>query len=351
MARGFAEQGCRIYAVLNADVENMHLWQQLPNTDIIAIRLSDHYKGVVGAVWRFLMHDIRRLKKYFKSKRVDTFYIPMVHPLSLPVLSMFRRKGVPTFFTFHDVKPHVGERTLHYLPIHRAASRLASKADVVTLLTGRFKDYVARKYRAGKRNDIIITPHPVFNSYNECAIGEKTAPITAYNFLFFGRIVRYKGLDILADAYRRLSSERDDVSLRIVGSGDFTPYAEQYASLSRVTIDNRFIPDSEVISYFRMPGTIVVLPYTEASQSGIIPIAMSEQAQLVVTNLDGLMEQTENGSLAIVAEPTADSLYMALKKSVLEYDALANMRNMAKKHISTLTWKDSAANILNYFYR
>ena len=69
--------------------------------------------------------------------------------------------------------------------------------------------------------------------------------------MFFGRIAENKGLDILAEAYRKVYDELDNsVSLSVIGNGDFSLYEKLYRHLSNVTIINRWIEDREVESIF-----------------------------------------------------------------------------------------------------
>ncbi len=348
MARGFKACGAEVYALLSADIDNLDRWQASGFADVLTVKLSDHYKGAVGAICRFFGRDLRRIRRYFSDKKIDALYVPMVHPLSVPVERMFRKRSVPTVFTLHDVRPHRGETNLHYLPIRQATRSLARKATVVALLTDGFRDYVAHTY-CRTPDELVVTPHALFGDYSATATVRPQQAIADYNFLVFGRIVRYKGLDILAEAYRTVKSKYGTkVSLRIVGSGDFEPYRPLYEGQPDVVIENRFVYENEVASFFRMPRTIVLLPYTEASQSGVIPIAMSESAQLIVTDFEGLVEQTDGGRNAIVCRPDAASLAEAMGRAIELYDELEDMRRRAKKQISSITWEASAAAILKH---
>lgn len=348
MARGYKACGAQVYALLSADIDNLDRWLNSGFADVLTVRLSDHYKGAVSALARFYCKDLKRIRRYFSDKKIDALHVPMVHPLSVAVERIFRRQGVPTVFTLHDVRPHRGENNLHYLPIRLAARTLTRKASVIALLTEGFRDYVSHTYHRTP-DALLTTPHALFGDYSEKANTKAQTPLADYNFLVFGRIVRYKGLDILAEAYRRVKQTYGSrISLRIVGSGDFEPYRSLYSDLEDVVVDNRFISESEVSGYFRMPRTIVLLPYTEASQSGVIPIAMSEGAQLVVTDFEGLLEQTDKGRSAIVCRPDAASLAEAMSKAVDCYDELEQMRIRAKKQISAITWEASAAKILKH---
>ena len=76
---------------------------------------------------------------------------------------------------------------------------------------------------------------------------------------------------------------------------------EKYDSLIKTlkvndvfTWENRFIPDSEVSTYFSA-SDVMALPYHSASQSGIIQIAYNFNIPVVVTDVGGLPEYVEKG--------------------------------------------------------
>ena len=60
------------------------------------------------------------------------------------------------------------------------------------------------------------------------------------------------------------------------------------------------------------PGDALVLPYREASQSGIAPTALAAGRQVIATRVGGLVEQLEGNALATLCDPDAGSLAHAL---------------------------------------
>src|SRR5690606_39979394 len=87
-------------------------------------------------------------------------------------------------------------------------------------------------------------------------------------FLFFGRLMQYKGVDLLLEAFARLRTERGQDRLIIAGDGPW----QRKSMPEGVTLIQRWIADDEIESLFRNADA-VVLPYLEASQSGAVPLA------------------------------------------------------------------------------
>ena len=113
------------------------------------------------------------------------------------------------------------------------------------------------------------------------------------NILFFGRILPYKGLDLLLDALFLLKDKELNVHLSIVGPGDIQKYTTQIAQLDFVSVDNRWIPEEEIAGIFSSADA-VILPYREASQSGVIATSFAVGVPVIVTPTGGLTEQVNN---------------------------------------------------------
>ena len=129
--------------------------------------------------------------------------------------------------------------------------------------------------------------------------------------LCFGRLRAYKGLDLLAEALR-LVGTRPDMEVRVVeGQGPESPALANLRALPGVKVENRWVPECEVSTILSW-ADVVVLPYREASQSGIAPTALAAGRRVVATRVGGLSEQLESEPLATICEPDAKSLAAAL---------------------------------------
>ena len=131
---------------------------------------------------------------------------------------------------------------------------------------------------------------------------KKKDPAESVNFLFFGRIEAYKGLHVLAESYRLLTQNYSNVSLTIAGCGDFTDYNDKFQELPNNTIINRYINEEEIESLFDTGNTVVVLPYIDATQSGVIPIAFDFGVPVIASNTGGLAEQLFDGEYGLLFE-------------------------------------------------
>ena len=130
------------------------------------------------------------------------------------------------------------------------------------------------------------------------------------NILFFGLIRKYKGLDILLEAFRKLP---EDYQLIIAGEpyGSFEPYQKIIDSLpgkDRIVKELKYIKDSEVSDYFSA-ADLAVLPYRSATQSGISSVSYHFEVPMIVTDVGGLKETIgDRGTGLVVSQGTPEAI-------------------------------------------
>ena len=150
----------------------------------------------------------------------------------------------------------------------------------------------SRRCAAGKHS---VVPLENYQSYQKLSSWSRPIVITNKQaLLFFGRNSPYKGLDVLLKAFRSVRN-REDVELLIVGEGDMSPFAAMLKGLKHIYVTNRFIPEEEVANVFKK-ASIVVLPYTSATQSGVIPVAAAFKLPVIATRVESLFSPHVAGS-------------------------------------------------------
>ena len=121
--------------------------------------------------------------------------------------------------------------------------------------------------------------------------------------LFFGRIDKYKGIGNLLKAYGEVSNRT--LPLVIAGGGEFTDEEKKLIEkCSNLTVINRYISDGEM-KWLLRNMTAAVLPYIEATQSGVIPLAYLFGKPVIVSNVAGLTQfvvQEETGVVCSTKE-------------------------------------------------
>lgn len=179
-----------------------------------------------------------------------------------------------------------------------------------------------------KKCNYRFAHHPVYNLFGDKVDKDEAKNIlkNKYNLdfgtkgliLFFGYIRKYKGVGYLIDAMNLLKG-KIEANLLIAGESyeDEKIYTEQIKKLNlenEVKMFTDFIPDSDV-RYFFSACDVVVLPYIDATQSGIIQIAYFYDKPVIATNVGGLSEIVNNNETGFIVKPESpESLAEAIEK-------------------------------------
>lgn len=201
------------------------------------------------------------------------------------------------------------------------------------------------------KSPIHLVQHPLYDNFGikikkEEARKSLGIPEKGFVFLFFGFIRKYKGLDLLIDAFEKMNPTNDT---QLVIAGEF--YAGEEALLSQMKNSRvnhqihqhtRFINDEDVVKYFSA-SDCVVQPYRNATQSGVTPLAYHFEVPMIVTNVGALPDLVPD-TLGKVCEPDADSIAQAMQ-SMLTFDT-ANFESAIKVEKQKLSWEKLTSTFL-----
>lgn len=215
------------------------------------------------------------------------------------------------------------------------------------------------KYFNKSNKPYILSPHPLYNVFGEKLDKTKARNILQnennINFysskiiLFFGYIRKYKGLMFLLDAMPDIIKQHD---IKLIIAGEFyeseTPYRKKIKDLNleeNIILLSSFLPENKV-RYFFSACDCLVLPYVNATQSGIVPLAYFYDKPVIVTNVGGLSEVVISGKTGFVINPSSSKeIYEAVNmfyNENLEDEFSKNIREEKKKY----SWETFVNNII-----
>lgn len=313
-----------LLSIISSQTEDLGQWQ----TAQLRLHKINTYNSAVGFFFSLLnLPKFYRLYRTIKSFSPNVIYYPFWH-LWLPFINLLFPK-IPKVYTCHDPILHSGENRIWFNWLQDTVIKQSRR---VIILSSVFREAV--KSRDINEKEIDVIPHGIFDYYQ--AVGQpNTGQVVADHrptILFFGRILPYKGLDLILRALPLIKAEAPLVRLLVAGSGDLKPYQQLIEqNKESVEIVNEWIPDEQVAKYFRQ-SDILVCPYRDASQSGDIPIAYAFKMPVVATKVGGLIEQVDDQQTGfLVPAGNVESLAQACMKLLQDSDLRAKMGEQGYK--------------------
>ncbi len=203
----------------------------------------------------------------------------------LPLIARARTRDFA--LTVHDVVRHPGDRARNSTTA-QVRRWLLTNAGAIFVHSDVLRQSLLEHDRPSAPVEVV--PHGT-------TLRPRHALPTAPHLLFFGRMSYYKGLDVLLDAMPAVWERRPDATVTIAGGGNIEPH--RILSDPRVRVRNEHVSEAEVDELF-IEARSVVLPYREASQSGVGSMAKSFGRPLVVTDVGGLPDLVADDSGTVV---------------------------------------------------
>ncbi len=193
----------------------------------------------------------------------------------------------------------------------------------------------------------VMHPHPVYNIFGP-PIAKKLARKSLgldeneKIVLFFGFIRRYKGLDLLINAFADKRIRESGVKLLIAGEfyEDKVSYITRMDELGlrdTIMLHDFYIPREQVAVYF-CAADLVAQPYRDATQSGVTQIAYHFEKPMLVTDVGGLPEIVPHLKAGYVTGVSANAIADAI------FDFYSNKRETAliegvREKAGDFTWE------------
>jgi glycosyltransferase involved in cell wall biosynthesis len=212
------------------------------------------------------------------------------------------------------------------------------------------------------RRDMIRKYHYPGDKIRVTQSGEhQVAPFVQYmnesfheepnSILFFGRIYEYKGLRYLIEAEPLITKEIPDARIIIAGTGEnFKKYEDMMVNKDHFEVYNYPIPYKQGAELFQK-CSLVVLPYIDASQSGVIHTAYGFKKPVVATDVGSIPEIVDNTITGIIVPPKNPKALSEAIVNLLNNDPLRHQMgvNGYYKLKHDLSWKTISKNIIKAY--
>lgn len=278
------------------------------------------------------------IKKQKPDFVVFRFWIPFMGPALGTIARLIKKNGIKVIAITDNVVPHEKRPG----DIAFAKYFINGCNGFVTMSKAVMKDLEQFTNTSNKKYLL----HPLYTSFGEKIdkqIARQKLGIDADDklVLFFGLIRKYKGLDMLLDAFNELKA---NPTIKLIIAGEFyedkQPYLDliqHYQIQNQVIIHDKFIANEDVKLYFSA-ADLVALPYRTATQSGVTQVSFHFEVPTLVTNVGGLGEIIPDKIAGYVVESNGKAIAEGIR-DYFENNRMATFTEGMKKEKQKYDWK------------
>jgi len=330
LTRALAESArFEVHASWSRQAENA---EQLVQLGLPSVAV-DTFSSMTGAAFGLvrLARAAWALRRHVRRHRIDVVVVSMEQIWHWAALWLLPRR-TRVLFTLHDGTQHPGEESL----VRKVCGRLELARAQALITLSRSVAVAAQDRAAGRQVYESVLPADATAASTARTLPADPAPIVVG---FFGRLLTYKGLDLFEEAAAELARRSDRYRFRIVGQGP-----AEIAPLPGLEVQRGWVGEDDVEAV--VAGfDVLLLPYREASQSGVIGLAVAAGVPVVATPVGGLAEQVQlSGSGLLAAEVTGSAIADAVEQLRTDPDRYAELSATALRSArEQLSWPRVAA--------
>lgn len=324
---------------------------------ISKVHIIDHYnyhnKPIIIKVLSYIISYFKTLIKVFLV-RPDIVHIQWIKIPSLEIfgykLIKLLNKKIFLIYTAHNIIPHdIKKVNINlYKKMYSIFDSIIVHSET-TKLTLKNEFYISTK-------KISVINHGIFD------LSQTITDISKFNFIFnsynikyksnneiifsiLGSLSYYKGVDLIVEAWKtsKLLFLNKNVKLIIAGK---PTYKFEILDNTNIYYDLNFLSNEEYYAYLKITD-ILLLPYRQISQSGVLAAALFENVPVIVSNSGGLRDPFKLGNIGwIINDLNVSSVRETLEEVFLNINKVTFDWSRINKEYS---WEKIAKETLNVY--
>ena len=287
-----------------------------PFADIPSVRILTPYNPLTYA------RTLREILAFQPDLVCFSFFLPYFAPAYLYLLRKLQQNKIKTMLLVHNIEFHE-----KWFFARSWTRKLLNHSELVlTLSESVFQ--AAKQLVKEPDTKIIKGFHPLYDFHNQArytreSAREKLGLQNRKVLLFFGYIKPYKGLDLLIKCFPLVKKRVPEAILLIAGEiyGNEQPYRDlikETGLAEEIILKNEYIGSEEVELYYKV-ADVLVLPYRQATQSGVLQTAYAMDLGVVVTRVGSLPDMVKQGQTGVVANSLSEN---ELAEAIVQYLSL-----------------------------
>jgi glycosyltransferase involved in cell wall biosynthesis len=236
--------------------------------------------------------------KHMDRLKPDVFHLNDISLRLAPILNL-KMNLPPMIVSVHDVIAHSGEADWRTRLTRRLTFR---KVQQFLLHNSYSQDGFCTQYNVpeSRVSSIPLGVLEIFREWSNTSVPEEEKTI-----LFFGRISEYKGLHVLIEAANEICKKVSNVRFIIAGRPVPSFRVPDFIDLPNngcFELHLQYISNTLLATLFQR-SALVVCPYLDATQSGVVLTAYAFEKPVVATDVGGMREYIWNGETGYLVPP------------------------------------------------
>ena len=307
-----------------------------------AIRLFNYY---IKLIWYLVKSKASVVHvKWVRFEWIDGVIIPFLIQLL----------GKKVIYTAHNVIPHNTSGWWWEFKF----KRIYLQQDLILVHSTFIKDELIAKFGI-RPEKVTVLSHGVYRVPDNKQIDKASAkkelgiPDDKFVVLFFGKISKYKGFDLLVKASELMKNTHDRFFLV---AGKVNPdYKDEFDQIRQRCKDDSFLflskhlSEREVEVCFKA-SDVCVLPYREASQSGVLFMAYAYGRPVIAPNIGGFKEDIVLGKTGLLFSGAEEASLASVLDTASSVEFL-DSKDMKEYVESTYSWDTIGKNLANIYKR
>jgi D-inositol-3-phosphate glycosyltransferase len=340
LAMALISKSVRLEVIGSDEVDSPEMHTS-PNLRFLNLWPDQRTRATLAAKMSRVLRYYARLIRYAAVAKPDVFHIlwnSKVQFFDRTLLMLYYKfLGKRIALTVHNVNQ--GRRDSNDSALNRVTLKIQYRlADHMFVHTKKMKHELVEEFGVCEKA-VTVVRHPINNAFPDTDLTPADAKRRLgidddeKAILFFGRLKPYKGLEHLLAAFQLLVAS--DAKYRLIIAGELQKGNENYlgevqrtvtreVDRGRIILKIEFIPDEEMEVYLKA-ADVLVLPYKEIFQSGVLFLGYSFGLPVIATDVGSFREEIVEGRTGFLCRP-ADPADLA--KTMETYFASDLYRNL-----------------------
>jgi glycosyltransferase involved in cell wall biosynthesis len=296
----------------------------------------------------------RWLARLHKLRPFDVVHCHSVHPTGYVAAQCGAVRDAPLVISSHggdidDVSPLYRKPGLAR-PYRQALNRADALVAVSGFVEGRLREWCERETR------IERIPHGVDLEGYAAAVARPSGLPSAIQpgkyFLFLGRIVKRKGVDVLLEAFREAVA---DERIVLVLAGDGSAFEQIRAQVAGSLMEQRVVfcrwVDGDAKTWLLQNAVCNVMPSRHSEAFGLTALeSFAAGRPVIASDVPGLRDLVVDGQNGLLVEPdSVNALTAALREMLGRPERLEQFGQKARRTAEGFSWDRAVERHLELF--